>query len=153
AGVLARARSRPRRYYGMQLAHLGVAVSILGITLVSGYQTEQNVRMNVGGQATLAGHHFRFGGVRPTEGPNYLGARADIDLLDRERPVRTLHPEKRVYRTSTNAMTEAAIDARPFRNLYVSLGEPLEGGAWTVRLQYQPFVNWIWGGAVLMALG
>jgi len=152
-GVLVRARLRARGYYGMQLAHVGVAVSILGITLVSGYEAERNVRMEVGGQATLAGYLFQLKGVSAVEGPNYLAARADIDLRDQGRSLGILHPEKRVYRASMNAMTEAAIDAGLFRHVYVSLGEPLEGGAWLVRLQYKPFVSWIWGGAVLMALG
>jgi cytochrome c-type biogenesis protein CcmF len=150
---IARARSRSRSFYGMQLAHAGVAVSIVGITIVTGYQADEDLRMSVGDVTTLAGYVFRFDGVREVDGPNYLAARADVNLLNVRGGPRMLHPEKRVYLASESALTEAAIDVRPFRHLYLSLGEPLGGGAWTVRIQYKPFVGWIWGGAVLMAVG
>jgi cytochrome c-type biogenesis protein CcmF len=147
------ARSQSRSYYGMQLAHVGVAVSIVGITIVTGYQDEKDLRMNVGDSVNVAGYDFRFTGVKEVNGPNYVAARADIEVRNNGRMLPALHPEKRVYSASRNAMTETAIDAGLFRDLYLSLGEPLGGGSWSVRIQYKPFVGWIWGGAVLMALG
>ena len=146
-------RSQPRSYYGMQLAHVGVAVSIAGITIVTGYQTEKDVRLRVGDTVNVAGYDFRFWGVREVRGPNYLAARADIEVSSEGRTLQTMRPEKRVYTASGNALTETAIETGLFRDLYLSLGEPLGGGAWSVRIQYKPLVGWIWGGAILMAIG
>jgi len=142
-----------RSYYGMQLAHVGVAVSIIGITIVTGYQVERDLRMNVGDKVNVAGYDFWFTGVNEVNGPNYLAAQVTIEVSSKGRALRTLQPEKRVYYASGNAMTESAIDSGLFRDLYVSLGEPLEAGAWQVRIHHKPFVDWIWGGAILMALG
>jgi cytochrome c-type biogenesis protein CcmF len=142
-----------RSYYGMQLAHVGVAVSIIGITVVTSYQAEKDLRMNVGDAVNIAGYDFRFNGVHEANGPNYLAARANIEVSRKGQVLRTLHPEKRVYSVSGNATTETAIDAGLFRDLYVSLGEPLDVGSWRVRIQYKPFVDWIWSGAILMAIG
>jgi cytochrome c-type biogenesis protein CcmF len=137
----------------MLLAHLGVAVSIVGVTIVTGYQAGNDLRMDVGDNVTVAGYKFQFNGVKERAGPNYLAARADVEVWNRGRWLRTLHPEKRVYNASQNAMTETAIDTGLFRDLYLSLGEPQSGGAWTMRIQYKPFVGWIWAGAILMAIG
>ncbi len=142
-----------RSYYGMQLAHVGVAVSIIGITIVTGYQGERDVRMEIGDTIGLAGYNFTFRGVRDVTGPNYIAARADIAVSRNARMLRALQPEKRIYEVAQSVMTETAIDTGPFRDLYASLGEPLGGGAWRVRVQYKPFVSWIWAGALLMALG
>src|SRR5688572_28111615 len=142
-----------RSYYGMQLAHLGVAVFIIGVTLVTGYQSEQDVRMNVGDRVNAGGYQFRFNGVSNVMGPNYRAARANIDVMRNGEIVNQMFPEKRTYLSSENVMTETAIDTGLFRDLYVSLGEPIDGRAWSVRVYYKPFVSWIWGGAGLMALG
>jgi len=147
------AASRPRSYYGMHVAHLGVAVSIIGVTIVTGYQAEKDLRMNIGDTVNVAGYHFLFRGVNDANGPNYVAARADIEVSTGGRTFRMLHPEKRVYNASLSALTETAIDMGLFRHLYLSLGEPLGGGAWSVRIHYKPFVSWIWGGALLMAIG
>jgi cytochrome c-type biogenesis protein CcmF len=145
--------SRRRSYYGMLLAHVGVAVSIVGITIVTGYQAEKDLRVDVGDQVNVAGYDFRFIGAKEISGPNYLAARADVQIWKGDRWLRTLHPEKRVYNASLSAMTETAIDTGLFRDLYLSLGEPQGAGSWTMRIQYKPFVGWIWGGAILMAIG
>ena len=144
---------RRRSFYGMQLAHVGVAVSIVGITVVTGYEAEKDLRMDVGDVVHVAGYEFGFMGVKEVGGPNYLAAQANIEVSNGGQKLRNLHPEKRVYYASGNAMTETAIDSGVFRDLYVSLGEPLDGRAWRVRVQYKPFVGWIWGGAILMAIG
>jgi cytochrome c-type biogenesis protein CcmF len=141
-------------WWGMVLAHAGVAVFIVGVTLVGGYQTEQDLRMEVGAAAKVGGYDFKLLGLREVRGPNYDAVRATFEVSKDGRRIDTLYPEKRVYRASRMPMTEVSIDRGVTRDLYVSMGEPLDGGtAWSVRLYVKPFVNWIWGGCVLMALG
>ncbi|NKE67193.1 heme lyase CcmF/NrfE family subunit [Ramlibacter sp. RBP-2] len=143
----------PASFWGMHLGHLGVAVFVVGVTLVGGYQEEKDVRMEPGDVATVGGHEFKFMGVRDVQGPNYRAARGEFQVSRNGKPLRALFPEKRNYASSGMPMTEAAIDPGVTRDVYVSLGEPLEGKAWAVRVYYKPFVNWIWGGCLLMALG
>jgi len=137
----------------MLLAHLGVAVFIVGVTLVKGYETERDVRMGIGDTVNVGGYTFRFDGVSDARGPNYRAARGAVEVTKDGRHFATMNPEKRVYNAGGNAMTEAAIETGVLGDLYVSLGEPLEGGAWSVRVYSKPFVTWIWGGCLLMALG
>ncbi len=146
-------RMQTRSYFGMHLAHIGVAVFIVGVTLVTGYQSEQDVRMNVGDTVHAGGYEFRFNGISNVTGPNYQAARAEIIVSKNGNEQQKMYPEKRNYTATGNVMTETAIDTGLFRDLYVSLGEPINGGAWSVRVYYKPFVDWIWGGAVLMAIG
>jgi cytochrome c-type biogenesis protein CcmF len=146
-------RTQSRSYYGMQVAHLGVAVFIVGVTMVTGYQSEQDVRMGIGDSVHAGGFQFQFNGVTDVTGPNYVAARAEIIVSKNGVEKERMYPEKRNYTASGNVMTETAIDNGLFRDLYVSLGEPVGSGAWSVRVYYKPFVGWIWGGAVLMALG
>jgi len=149
----ARLRSTPRATYGMLLAHFGVAVFVTGVTLVKGYDTERDVRMEPGDTAELGGYTFRLDGVRDVQGPNYVAARAQIQVSRNGRAVTTLYPEKRIYTVQNMPMTEAAIDPGFTRDLYVSLGDSVSATAWIVRVQHKPFIDWIWGGCVLMALG
>jgi cytochrome c-type biogenesis protein CcmF len=146
-------RQLPRGYYGMLLAHFGVAVFIVGVTLVRGYETEKDVRMSVGQTVEVGGYVFRLDGLENHRGPNYEATRGTITVLRGDRPVSIMLPEKRIYDVQQMPMTEAAIDTGFARDLYVSLGEPVGGGAWIVRVYHKPFVDWIWGGAFLMALG
>ena len=147
----------PASVLGMHLAHTGVAVFVIGVAAVNGYQQEKDVKMDIGDTVTLAGYTFQFKGLRQEKGPNYTAMVGQIDLIRDGRVVRTLHPEKRIYPTSGMPMTEAAIDVGFLRDIYVSLGEPIDkarvGGAWVVRVYFKPFVDWIWGGCLLMALG
>ena len=145
-------KSQSRSYYGMQLAHLGVAVFVVGITLVTGYQSEQDVRMDPGSTVSAGGYEFRFVGATRVNGPNYQASRAEIIVSRNGNEVERMYPEKRSY-TSGSTMTETAIDNGLFRHLYISLGDQITAGAWAVRVYYKPFVGWIWYGAVLMALG
>jgi len=143
-----------RSYYGMQLAHLGIAVFILGVTLVKGYETERDVRMDVGDTLAQGGYVFRFDGVTEKEGPNYIAAQGLVSVSKDGKLVTLLHPEKRQYNASGMPMTEAAIRTGLLRDLYVSLGEPIpDSKAWAVRIYIKPFVDWIWAGCLLMALG
>ena len=148
-----RLSSQPRSYYGMLLAHCGVAVFIIGVTLVKGYETERDVRMAIGDTVAVGGYTFRFEGVENTKGPNYRAARGNVTVLQGERTLRVMHPEKRIYNAQNMPMTEAAISTGLFGDLYVSLGEPVSDGAWSVRVYRKPFVTWIWGGCIIMALG
>jgi cytochrome c-type biogenesis protein CcmF len=151
--VLARARLLPRAMVGMMVAHLGVAAFILGVVMVRGYEVERDVRMDVGESTTVNGYTFTFRGAREIAGPNYQAAQGLVDVTRDGRLVAQMTPEKRVYRVQQNPMTEAAIDIGLTRDLYVSLGEPVEGRAWIVRVYVKPFIDWIWGGCLLMALG
>jgi len=146
-------RTQTRSYYGMQLAHLGVAAFIVGITLVTGYQTEQDVKMAVGDTVHAGGYEFKFNGVTQITGPNYIAGRAEMIVSKNGVETLRLYPEKRNYSASGNVMTETAIDTGFLRDLYVSLGEPVGSDSWSVRVYYKPFVDWIWGGALLMACG
>jgi cytochrome c-type biogenesis protein CcmF len=153
SGVLQKLRMQSRSYYGMQLAHVGVAVFIIGVTLVTGFQAEQDVKMQTGDTVSVGGYDFRLNGIKEVAGPNYQAVRGEIEISRGGQSLRTMYPEKRSYVASGNAMTETAIDTGIFRDLYISLGEPVGNNAWSVRVHYKPFVSWIWGGAVLMALG
>jgi cytochrome c-type biogenesis protein CcmF len=140
-------------YYGMMLAHLGVAVVAIGITLVSHYSEERDIRMAMGDTLDLAGYHFEFKGTTPVTGKNYVAEQGVLFVSINGEKVTTLNPEKRNYNANRSMMTEAAIDPGLWRDLYVALGEPLDNGAWAVRIQYKPFVRWVWLGGVLIALG
>jgi cytochrome c-type biogenesis protein CcmF len=151
--VLSRLARQPLGYWGMLVAHLGIAVFIVGVTLVKGYESERDVRMAVGDTVTVGGHTFRFDGTTEVPGPNYRAVRGMVDVSRDGQHVVTMKPEKRLYVSGGNAMTEAAISSGLTGDLYVSLGEPVGGGAWSVRVYSKPFVVWIWGGCLLMALG
>jgi len=153
ASAWTRLRSTPRATYGMLLAHFGVAVFVTGVTLVKGYDSEKDVRMEPGDTVELGGYTFRLDGVRDVRGPNYVAARAQIQVSREGRAVTTLYPEKRIYTVQNMPMTEAAIDPGFTRDLYVSLGDSVSETAWIVRVQHKPFIDWIWGGCLLMALG
>ncbi|MCU7852817.1 MAG: heme lyase CcmF/NrfE family subunit [Candidatus Thiodiazotropha sp. (ex Monitilora ramsayi)] len=142
-----------RSYYGMILAHLGVAMFIVGVTLVSNYGIESDIRMSPGDVSEISGYEFKFEGVSQFPGPNYNANRGRFQVTKDGELIATLEPEKRTYFVQTRPMTEAAIDWGFTRDLYVSLGEPLGNGDWSLRLYYKPYVRWIWLGSVLMALG
>jgi len=153
AGLLTRIANLPKSYIGMNVAHLGVAVFIIGVTMVNTYEVEKDLRMEVGDTVTMSNYTFRFDGVTEIEGPNYKANRGQITVMVDGDTETVLFPEKRTYFVQTMPMTEAAIDTGLFRDLYVSLGEPVGRGAWSVRVYYKPFVDWIWGGAFIMAIG
>ena len=143
----------PPSYWGMHLAHIGIAVFAFGVTMVGGFQEEKDVRMEPNDTITVGGYQFKMLGVKEVAGPNYRAMRGEFEVGQGNATPKLLYPEKRNYFSSTMPMTEAAIDAGFTRDVYVSLGEPLEGQAWAVRVYFKPFVDWIWGGCLLMALG
>ena len=141
-----------RSYWGMQLAHLGLLVTVLGVAFTSTYSIEKDVRLAPGETITVNGYAFRFDGVKDHQGPNYVAQRGTLEV-SHDGFVEVLHPEKRIYRVQQNPMTEAAISGNAFRDLYVALGEPLDAGAWAVRIYHKPMIRWIWFGALMMAFG
>ena len=152
-GLLHRARQIPRAMVGMMVAHLGIAVFIFGVTLVKSGEVERDVKMDVGDTTEVLGYTFTFRGVESLPGPNYRAAQGTLEVTREGKPVTTLRPEKRNFPVTGSTMTEAAIDAGFSRDLYVSLGEPLAGKAWIVRVYVKPFIDWIWGGCLMMAFG
>jgi len=148
-----RLRSLPRGYWGMLVAHFGVGVFIVGVTLVRGYETEKDVRMNLGDTVSVGGYSFQLTGLERIQGPNYEATRGSVAVTRDGRAVTQLYPEKRFYPVQQMPMTEADINSGFTRDLYVSLGEPVAQGAWVVRVYHKPFVDWIWAGCFLMAIG
>jgi len=141
-------------YYGMVIAHFGVAFFIIGITLVTQMDVEQDVRMSPGQTIELGKYNFRFEGTRTIQGPNYRAERGTVRVFDHaNKEVAVLSPEKRTYLVQSKPMTEAGIDPGFLRDVYVSLGEPLGGGDWSLRLYYKPFIRWVWLGGILIGLG
>jgi cytochrome c-type biogenesis protein CcmF len=143
----------PPSFWGMQMAHLGIAVFVVGVTMVGGYQAERDVRMAPGDATTVGGHTFTLLSVTEAPGPNYQAFVGTFEVTRDGMLKGLLKPEKRNYNSSSMPMTEAAIDSGLSGDLYVSLGEPLPDGAWAVRVYHKPFVIWIWLGCILMALG
>ncbi len=154
--IIGNLKSVPLSYWGMHVAHIGIAVCAVGITMVKGYETEKDVRMALGDTVSVGGYAFKLTGINKVPGPNYLADRGTVELSQNGQFLKMLHPEKRAYLSTTMPMTEAAIDAGITRDVYVSLGEKLDDSAtpaWAVRVYHKPFVSWIWGGCMLMALG
>ncbi|MBM69966.1 MAG: heme lyase NrfEFG subunit NrfE [Haliea sp.] len=141
-------------YWGMVVAHVGFAATIIGVVLTSQYNIEHDLKMSPGDSDTLAGYEFRFIDVRTVQGPNFVADEARFVVYRDGREVVRLAPQKRRYLASGSVMTEASIDAGIFRDLFVAMGEPVgTAGAWAIRLHYKPFVRWMWAGALLMAVG
>ncbi|WP_341904989.1 heme lyase CcmF/NrfE family subunit [Polaromonas sp. YR568] len=152
-GLVQRLRSQSGSYYGMLLAHLGVAVFVAGVTVVSSFQSESDVRMEVGDTADAGGYTVRLEGVQLIQGPNYSAARARLLVTKGDSVIGMLEPERRIYLVSRMPLTEVAIDRGIWRDVYVAMGEPVSATAWSMRIHHKPMVNWIWGGCLLMALG
>ena len=143
----------PLAFYGMLLAHLGIGIFILGVTLVKGYEHEEDLRMEVNDVAKIGDLSFTFKGASKVKGPNYTASQGLFIVSANSKQIAVLKPEKRFYPVQGATMTEADIAPGVFKDLYVSLGEPLEKGAWSVRIYIKPFVQWVWAGCIIMALG
>ena len=151
--LMQRLQANSRAWWGMVIAHLGVAAFILGVTIVKGYESEIAVKMQVGDVAHLAGYDFTFNGVTETQGPNYTADTGLIRVTKNGIERTTLRTEKRLYTVTNMPMTEAGISPALIHDLYASLGEPLENGAWSVRIYHKPMVEWIWLGCLMMGAG
>jgi len=138
---------------GMQIAHLGLGLCVLGITITSSFSIIADKRIAPGETLQLGEYQLLFRGITPAEGPNYKGLRGEMEISRRGERIAVVHPEKRLYRVRSSPMTEAGIDAAWHRDLFVALGDDLGEGAWSVRLQYKPMVRFIWFGALVMAIG
>ncbi|TVP49907.1 MAG: heme lyase CcmF/NrfE family subunit [Halomonas sp.] len=141
-------------YWGMVLGHVGVAVTIVGVAVVSNYNIERNVRMSPGTTVEVAGYQFTMTELIDRRGPNFL---ADTSIIEVQRGDTgrsfTMRPEKRLYIATGMPMTQVALRPGFFRDLYVAMGEDLGDGSWAMRVQYKPFVRWLWLGGLLMAFG
>ncbi len=148
--------SAPISFYGMVVAHIGIGVFIIGVTMVSAYEVEHDISMIPGDEYSVGEYYFKFNGVADYTGQNYSAQRGEIEITrgnENRVPVATLSPEKRQYAAQGNTMTEAAIDPSITRDLYVSLGEPLGGESWAVRIYYKPYIRLIWLGVLIMGFG
>ena len=142
-----------RSHWGMVFAHLGVAMTVFGIAMSHNFSIEKDVRMREGDSVQILDYNFTFKGLKITDGANYQGGTAEIEITRNGKQEAILHAEKRFYNVSKMGMTEAAIDWGFTRDLYAALGEQLDDGSWGLRLYYKPFIRWIWLGGVFMALG
>ncbi len=143
----------PLSSWGSVIAHMGMAMTVIGITVVSLYDTEKDVRLEKGQTYTLAGYEFTFNSIESHQGKNYKADRATMTITQNGELISTVYPEKRDYGPDQMPMTEAGIDGRFTRDLFVALGEPLGSNAWSFRIYHKPFVRWIWLGAIFMGLG
>ena len=146
-------RSQSPSVYGMTFAHLGAAVFLVGAVLSNQYSVEKIVRLAPGESAEIGGYSFKFIGVNEVPGPNYRAKEGDFQVFKGDKQIAELKPQKRFYKVQRNTMTEAAIDPSLLRDLYVALGEPMDKGAWTVRVYVKPFIRWIWLGGLFMMAG
>ncbi|MGY8815674.1 MAG: heme lyase CcmF/NrfE family subunit [Gammaproteobacteria bacterium] len=153
SGIINGFSALPAAFIGMCLAHIGFALCILGVTITSQYSSEIHKRMGVGDTVELTSYSFNLQSIEEVEGPNYFANEATFLVTKGDDTVTTLISQKRFYPVTGSTMTEAGIGGVLFQDLYVSLGEELENGDWSVRLYSRPFVRWIWLGAIFMALG
>ncbi|GAB4197634.1 MAG: heme lyase CcmF/NrfE family subunit [Wenzhouxiangellaceae bacterium] len=150
----ARHRRPPAAELGMILAHFGIGVFLVGVSVVETASEQHDLRLAPGEQISVAGYDFQFNGVSPAQGPNYSAQRGAIEVSRDGQVIALMEPEKRRYLASGSVMTEAAINPGLTRDLYVALGEPLDNsGAWSLRIYVKPYVRWIWLGALLMLIG
>ncbi len=145
----------PASVLAMTLAHVGLGVFLIGLSITSSLTSEKHLRMEAGDRYEMGGYTFEFMGTSTVKGPNYMADEGEFIIFKNQREVTRLYPQKRQYAQSGNTMTEAAIDPGFTRDLYVSLGEPLDdsGRAWAVRVYHKPFIRWIWLGALFMLAG
>ena len=140
-------------FLGMSLAHAGFAAVVVGAVVVTQLNEERDLRMAVGDVEELGGYRFELMSLGQQPGPNYLADQAVFEVSHEGQVFAVLVPEKRRYFASGQIMTEAAIDASLWRDLYIALGEPIGESAWAVRLQYKPMVRWLWLGALMIGFG
>ncbi|MGE0799308.1 MAG: heme lyase CcmF/NrfE family subunit [Lautropia sp.] len=152
-GLVDRIRALPAGFYGMLLAHVGVGVFVIGVACVNTLQQEADHALAPGESMTLGDYRFTLLGTGEVDGPNYRATRGRIEVARGGGPARLMQPEKRHYPSTDATMTEAAIASGLTRDIYVSLGDHLPDGRWTIKAWIKPFVDWIWGGCLLMAIG
>jgi cytochrome c-type biogenesis protein CcmF len=150
---LGRLARLPRADWGKATAHAGFGVTIFAVAALTAWQIEDIRVAREGERFEVGGFGIELRAVRQIEGPNYRATQAEFHVFRGDREITALFPEKRVYPVAQMPTTEAAIDYRFTRDVYLVIGDPQEGGGWAVRTYIKPFANWIWGGSILMALG
>jgi cytochrome c-type biogenesis protein CcmF len=150
---LRKRQSLSRSVVGMTIAHIGVGVFAIGVTVTQTYRIEKDIALKPGETVEMQGYTFQFNSTRPVQGPNFDAIESEVTITRDGKPVATLHPQKRVYRVQRSPMTESGIHVKWSRDLFVAMGEDLGQGAWSMRIQYKPMVRYIWLGALIMALG
>ncbi len=153
AARLSRLGRLPRADWGKGVAHAGMGVTIFAVAAMNAWVTEDIRVVKEGESFALGPYQVRLAKVERGEGPNYVTTMATMVVTRGGKDVAVLHPEKRFYTVAQMPTTEAAIDNGLLRDLYLVIGDPQDGGGWAVRSYIKPFANWIWGGAMLMALG
>ena len=148
-----RKQTLSRGLIGMTVAHIGVGLFAIGVTVVQTYKIEKDIALKPGETVTLQGYDFHFNGTKQVEGPNYIAIQSEVAISKAGKTIAVLHPQKREYRVQKSPMTEAGLEVDWNRDLFVAMGEDLGAGAWSMRLQYKPMVRFIWLGAIVMALG
>lgn len=145
----------PGSVLAMTLAHIGLGIFLIGVSLTGAISSEKHLRMEPGDRHEMAGYTFEFAGTNVVRGPNYIADEGEFIVIKNHREVTRLYSQKRNYSQGGNTMTEAAIDPGWTRDLYISLGEPLDetGYAWAVRIYHKPFIRWIWLGSIFMVAG
>ena len=142
-----------RSVLGMSVAHLGMGLFVIGVTIVSAFGVETDRALRPGDSIEVAGYEFHMKETRNVQGPNFSAFEAEIEIRHGGELVATVLPQKRQYLVQKSPMTEAGIRAGLDKDLFVALGDPLGNGAWSVRVQYKPLIRFIWLGALIMALG
>jgi Cytochrome c biogenesis factor len=150
---LRRQHSLPRGIVGMTVAHIGVGLFCIGVTVVSSYKVEKDISLRPGETAEIQGYTFHFDSTKAVQGPNFDATQANFRITRNGKEIAKLQPQKRTYRVRTMPMTEAGIEVKWNRDLFVAMGEDIGNGAWSLRLQYKPMVRFIWLGALIMAIG
>lgn len=138
---------------GMLIAHMGVGVFIIGVTVSSQYSVEKDLELSVGQDVAIGPYHFKFSQLDSIKGPNYQGLQAKFDIEKNGRFLTTLYPQKRFYIPRELPLSETAIDSNLFRDIYIALSEATGQNTWAVRIYVKPFIIWIWLGGSLIALG
>tara|TARA_B100001250_G_scaffold110998_1_gene93744 strand:- start:2085 stop:4019 length:1935 start_codon:yes stop_codon:yes gene_type:complete len=141
------------KLWGMTVSHFGMGIFIVGVTITSTYNIEEDRSARVGDTWEVGNYSFTFDDLRQVDGPNYQAQEASISVFENNKLLTQLLPQKRIYSVQQNPMTEAAIDNRLSRDIFVALGEPLGNGSWSLRIQVKPLIRFIWLGAIIMALG
>jgi cytochrome c-type biogenesis protein CcmF len=149
----ARLRSMPGGFWGMIIAHTGVGVFCIGVSCVKALDLEVDAALGANQSVDIGGYTLTLRDIREITGPNYRGVQGVVQVSRDGKQVLELNPEKRFYPTTQSVMTEAAIDSGLTRDLYIALGEQLPDGRWTLKTWVKPFINWIWGGCFMMAIG
>ncbi|MBK5923954.1 heme lyase NrfEFG subunit NrfE [Rhodovulum sulfidophilum] len=153
AGRAARLARLPRADWGKAVAHAGLGITMIGISAMLAWNQEDIRVAQIGERYELGGYGFQLDRVQKLEGPNYISTMATVSVWRGDRQITEMHPEKRVYPVAGMPTTEAAIDSGLLRDLYLAIGDPQDNGGWAVRTYIKPFANWIWMGAIVMALG